>query len=1486
VGLHRARHDGVGSFTELWKVSVDDTWQPAVQHRLHRMTSLEDLTHRAMRLRDDIHSRRPLTPGTAGSSFRGSYSKNPLANGPEAELSLILAGDPLYGSQVPAKSAMPPEKSSVLGATSRSSSRERPPTPRAQSPLRDSQSLSALSTLRIFVGAVHLSRRAVSSLHTDAIVPERLLLRYSVPAAAPSRSSKGGCAEVEDVVVASCREVRGDNGTFIFDHTSFHPIHLTAETLPRLTSQPLRLQLQLQADSNRRTGGRSVAVEVGTAEVLWHQALLSDRRAHSDCVTLHAAGKTGGMASKTAPAAVKPTAVGRVQLSISLHSPTESMEQPFRGQGQVDVLAQDNYDACRPQLAQMHCGASVPGPVAGMPVEIHLTVRLGALSLQATSLHGIHAVVKLGPTQELNAQAYEDAQPGYSTSCNHPLDHARAQGSFRAASAMTSRPVWIASAETAQCTAGPTPPRLFLQLWHGTELLGLARIPLPHLAVEVVQDICAGGHAFLGSEPIEVLSAKTCEAIGSVHLSLHAGMAVTLAQTCGGEARPIPMPVAPPATYPEPQGQAPLALPQQWPGARGEPSASKDATAMFERNDWPVVYALSTLRWAASKASPADVVSTAGGSPSDLSSKVSVGDVRNALVSHVYGLSQAEGASLAEAIADELDPTDTARGLRSWWSALQDDRRVPASFAFQHLDALRRRAEAAADALLRAIGPACDVILNDLQRSGNQAWLTREDLGALLRGRGVQVGWDMIEDLFKLVDGPSTNLQRPDRGKAALPAYLLSQLVESRLDAMVFNGQRIQQLEQTVSRKLQSFAGRGGMSSLLRSHARSDGVIDLFGLSSLLKTLMGRDARSPEDALIFEDAELEAVAATMLRRFDGGQGKRAPLDRLASWLEEPSSFVSTGAIDGPVRSSVNQGLPEVFAPQIGIRSSSRSPRQQSWTPTTPPAPAVAPMPSRPQSPRKSPRSMTASLELIAPLHEQAWRSGFEQVFVEALAQALEIPAARVRIKACSVGSTAVEFEVLTGHAREEATPLELMDDLAAQLAEPTSKLRTGALREFLSAGGMAQGSPRQLHVRSEDMSEVAEAIFEVVLRSSISLDRAFNALDRDGDGYITAEEIVATLHELGVPAPDRASGVLAERVMPRDRRLDLTEFKFLYEWWLSRRGDGAPPSGGLMPAAGRDVGLEVSHSPRALVVRQASPEMQTVQSKCTDLPSYVLFAMLSRDEKAEVATQMFRSFAERCLGMTALDATRAAATCDWSGSNVVAYKDFRRYTAHLDEVQSPSRTIAEIQQSRAVRDSARMLLELLSHPLGAAHRTTDEIVSEKLQQRGRRMDMPVEVRALQELLYDLRLPVAVAAPLCMWEAEIAIALAQERGESPHLAPKPFTYAALLGLLQRAHSLLHRHLDDLFGACMVLGVDLVEAMDNAMRSPHQTITVEELQATLQVIGVDLANVDIADVLLVLDPNGKGNIFVPELVASYRSFRRRYSVILGALSERLR
>jgi len=1413
-------------------------------------------------------------PGACG-GYRGGFSRETLPNGPEAELSLIMAGDPLYGSQAPAPGTAA-AGAAQAGIMPCPPTADRPPSPRAalqaHSPLRESQSLASLSTLRIFVGAVHLSRRAAANLHSEAITAERLLLRYSVPAAATSRTSKGGCAEAEDIIVASCREVRSDNSTFVFDHTSLHPIHLTAETLPRLTAQPLRLQLQLQADGGRRTGGRSVAMEVGIAEVMWHQALLSEKRAYSECVPLHAPGKTGMQRSSpgsTATKAAVGAAVGRVQLTISLHSPADSLESPGYGAGQADVGAAmaDIYGASQPRgrpLSPRGGFAATSGPFAASPCEIHLAVRLGALSLQATSLHGIHAVVKLGPSQELTAQVFEEALPGQSTSCAHPSElTARAQGSFRSEAAMTSRPVWIANPETAVCTAGPTPPRLFLQLWRGSELLGLARIPLPQLAAEVVQDICAGGHAFLGSEPIEILSAKTCEAIGSVHLSLHAGMAVTLAQTTGGsEMRPLPAPLP----------DQPAVLPQPWPGARGEPTASQEANAMFERSDWLAIYALAVLRWTVSKATAASVVGTAGGNPSDLASKVSVGDLRNALVSHVYGLSQTEAACLAEAIADELEPSDAARSLRSWWSALQDERRVPASFAYQHLETLRKRAEAAADGLLRAIGPACDVILNDLQRSGQQTWFSREDLLAVLRGRGVQVSWDVVEDIFRIVSGPLVaSMRAGGQGQAAIPGYILSQLLELRLDAMIFHGQRVQQLERAVATKLQSFAGKGGIASLLRSHARSDGVIDLLGLSALLKTLLGRNGRFQEDSLALEDAELEAVAASLLRRFDGGQGKKASVDRVAAWLEEQ-----------PFVTGTTGGATEV--PQQSIRRGpSWSPRSQHWTPTTAPAPATGLSQTVPSSPRRSPRAMAASLELIAPLNEQAWRSGFEQVFVDALAQALDITASRVRVKACSVGSVVVEFEVLPGSRLEDRTPLELMDELAAQLGDPASRLRAGALREFLSPGGMAPGSPRRLHSRTEDMSEVAEAIFEVVLRSCISLDRAFNALDRDGDGYVTAEEIVATLHELGVPAPQRSSAVLADRVMPRDRRFDLAEFRALYEWWLSRRGVDADLQAGHGPAPVDQIQM---HSPRPLVEPQLPPEVPPMQSKCTDLPSYVIFAMLSRDEKAEVPTHMFRTFAERCLGMTQLDAARAAASCDWSGSNIVAYKDFRRYMTHLDEVQSSTRSVDELQQSRSVRDSARMLLELLVHPLGSAHRNIDDIVSEKLQLRGRRMDMPVEVRSLQELLYDLRLPIAVAAPLCLWEAEVSAALREDRGESPHVKPRPFTYAALLGLLQRAHSLLNRHLDDLFGACMVLGIDIVEVLENALRLPHQTMTVEELQATLQVAGVDLANVDIADVLLVLDPNGRGNIFIPELIGAYRAFRRRYSVILGALTERLR
>ena len=49
----------------------------------------------------------------------------------------------------------------------------------------------------------------------------------------------------------------------------------------------------------------------------------------------------------------------------------------------------------------------------------------------------------------------------------------------------------------------------------------------------------------------------------------------------------------------------------------------KDSSdALFERSDWPRVYTTAVLRWSLAKVPATDVISSAGGYPSDLASKV------------------------------------------------------------------------------------------------------------------------------------------------------------------------------------------------------------------------------------------------------------------------------------------------------------------------------------------------------------------------------------------------------------------------------------------------------------------------------------------------------------------------------------------------------------------------------------------------------------------------------------------------------------------------------------------------------------------------------------------------------------------------------------------------------------------------------------------------------------------------------------------------
>ena len=104
---------------------------------------------------------------------------------------------------------------------------------------------------------------------------------------------------------------------------------------------------------------------------------------------------------------------------------------------------------------------------AVQPSGLHLRVSFGQVSLLVPgSLRGIRAVLKLGAEQEVSAQVRDKA--------GGVLAEDAEEGSFCTA-VVSSEAVWKVHPRTGETLQGPTPPRIFLQLWRGSKLLGLSR---------------------------------------------------------------------------------------------------------------------------------------------------------------------------------------------------------------------------------------------------------------------------------------------------------------------------------------------------------------------------------------------------------------------------------------------------------------------------------------------------------------------------------------------------------------------------------------------------------------------------------------------------------------------------------------------------------------------------------------------------------------------------------------------------------------------------------------------------------------------------------------------------------------------------------------------------------------------------------------------------------------------------------------------------
>ncbi|CAE8715026.1 unnamed protein product, partial [Polarella glacialis] len=380
--------------------------------------------------------------------------------------------------------------------------------------------ISSIHSLRVSVNKIELSPAFAEHLATSS---RNIALRYVVPAV-PTIRGEDTPPTTQDVVMVQCRQVLDGGSTLVFDHASAHQLQLTAETLPELTSQPLLLQLLAEsADLASALGPQFSAV--AQAEVAWHEALFAEPLARRIEAELLA--DVGPQQS--------PFVAGRVSLLVSLHTETATsgLESPESDHHSGDLEAHG----------------------------VHLKVWMEEVRLKVPSLRGVFLVLKMGPEQEICGHVVGDGQRS---------EGAELVGQIRT-SALSERPAWSIDVKRQKLLRGPEPNNMFLQLWQGVELLGLARVSIPALRNENVRELCSGGSrncVRVASEDVPILSIDTGCKLGEVRITLSAENPSLAEQSLMREcSRRLFAPTAPCRSPPASRSSTPRSS-AQVPGAR------------------------------------------------------------------------------------------------------------------------------------------------------------------------------------------------------------------------------------------------------------------------------------------------------------------------------------------------------------------------------------------------------------------------------------------------------------------------------------------------------------------------------------------------------------------------------------------------------------------------------------------------------------------------------------------------------------------------------------------------------------------------------------------------------------------------------------------------------------------------------------------------------------------------------------------------------
>ncbi|CAE7524151.1 unnamed protein product [Symbiodinium microadriaticum] len=242
-----------------------------------------------------------------------------------------------------------------------------------------------------------------------------------------------------------------------------------------------RLQVKLLIKGQRKGGAahstnssNSAQMQtVAQAELLWFAALLDPGSACPFVAELTEGGKAGA------------AAVGRLQLSLELTSKGEGPRRPLP------------TDEC----------------------NIHVRLWLGTFSPLVTpsSVAELRAVLKLGQQQEISMSVQKDA-------LGIGRDVVFGQSAVSASS------IWQVQRETFACK-GPCPACIFVQLWSGAELCGLAKLLLEPFHKESAQELISlQGYRTIFDGELDVSAVVNDTSIGKLQVCAHAGLAPVLLQ--------------------------------------------------------------------------------------------------------------------------------------------------------------------------------------------------------------------------------------------------------------------------------------------------------------------------------------------------------------------------------------------------------------------------------------------------------------------------------------------------------------------------------------------------------------------------------------------------------------------------------------------------------------------------------------------------------------------------------------------------------------------------------------------------------------------------------------------------------------------------------------------------------------------------------------------------------------------------------------------